>query len=58
MGSLCHVKLMSAPTLARACGWHSFGQATWPARHDPLVGNAGGDAELIPELEFEQTLGW
>ena len=28
------------------------------AGHDPLVGDAGGDAELIPELEFDQTLGW
>ena len=56
MGSLCHVKLMSAPTLARAC--HSFGQATWPAGHERLLGDAGGDAELIPELEFDQTLGW
>ena len=31
---------------------------TAEAGHDPLVGDAGGDAELIPELEFDQTLGW
>jgi len=26
--------------------------------HDQLRHNAGVDAELIPELEFDQTLGW
>ncbi len=28
------------------------------ARHDRLLHNAGVDAEPIPELEFDQTLGW
>ena len=28
------------------------------AGHDRLLHNAGVDAELIPELEFNQTLGW
>ena len=28
------------------------------AGHDRLLHNAGVDAEPIPELEFEQTLGW
>ena len=26
--------------------------------HDRLLHNAGVDADSIPELEFEQTLGW
>lgn len=56
MGSLCYVKLMSAPTLARAC--HSFGQATGPAGHERLLADADADAEPIPELKFDQTLGW
>ncbi len=28
------------------------------AGHDRLLHNAGVDAELIPELDFDQTLGW
>ena len=28
------------------------------AGHDRLGHNAGVDAEPIPELEFDQTLGW
>jgi len=28
------------------------------ARHDRLLHDAGIDAEPIPELEFDQTLGW
>ena len=28
------------------------------AGHDRLLHNAGVDAEPIPELEFDQTLGW
>ncbi len=28
------------------------------AGHDRLLHNAGVDAELIPELEFDQTMGW
>ncbi len=28
------------------------------AVHDRLVAGAGADAEPIPELEFDQTLGW
>ena len=28
------------------------------ARYDQLLHNAGVDAEPIPELEFDQTLGW
>ncbi len=28
------------------------------ARYDDLVADAGGDAELIPELKFDQTSGW
>ena len=28
------------------------------AGHDRLLHNAGVDADSIPELEFEQTLGW
>ena len=27
-------------------------------RHDRLLHNAGVDAEPIPEVEFDQTLGW
>ncbi len=28
------------------------------AGHDRLLHDAGVDTELIPELEFDQTLGW
>ena len=28
------------------------------AEHDRLVVDAGADAEPIPDLEFDQTLGW
>jgi len=28
------------------------------AGHDRLVHNAGVDTEPIPELEYDQTLGW
>ena len=28
------------------------------AEHDRLVADAGADAEPIPDLEFDQTLGW
>ena len=28
------------------------------ARHDRLLHDAAIDGELIPELEFDQTLGW
>ena len=27
-------------------------------RHDPLLHNAGVDAEQFPDLEFDQTVGW
>ena len=33
-------------------------RAAVKAGHDRLVHNAGVDAEPIPELEFDQTLGW
>ena len=31
---------------------------TAEAGHDRLLHNAGVDAEPIPELKFDQTLGW
>ncbi len=31
---------------------------TAEAGHDRLLQNAGVDAEPIPRLEFDQTLGW
>ena len=31
---------------------------TAEAGHDRLEADAGADAELVPELEFDQTLGW
>jgi len=31
---------------------------TAEAGHDRLLHDAGVDAEPIPELEFDQTLGW
>ena len=31
---------------------------TAEAGHDRLLHNAGVDAAPIPELEFDQTLGW
>ena len=33
-------------------------RAAVEARHDRLLHNARVDAEPIPELEFDQTLGW
>ncbi|MFM9999155.1 MAG: hypothetical protein ACKVP1_09625 [Burkholderiaceae bacterium] len=33
-------------------------RAAVEARHDRLLHNAGVDAEPIPELDFDQTLGW
>jgi len=33
-------------------------RAAVEAGHDRLLHNAGVDAEPIPELDFDQTLGW
>ncbi len=33
-------------------------RAAVEAGHDRLLHNAGVDAEPIPELEFDQTMGW
>lgn len=41
---------MSAPVNKR--------RAAVEAGHDRLLHIAGVDAELIPELEFDQTMGW
>ena len=38
--------------------FHQTANLRAEAGHDRLGHNAGGDAEPIPELEFDQTLGW
>ena len=60
--------LLSRETVAVMQGWvHSGGFAVhagvrvapqYSAGHDRLLYIAGVDAEPIPELEFDQTLGW
>ena len=38
--------------------FHQTANQRAEAGHDPLLHIAGVDAEPIPELEFDQTLGW
>ncbi len=50
-----------APEAVEAIRELEFDQtANLPAEagHDRLVADAGADAEPVPELEFDQTLGW
>ncbi len=60
--------LLSRETVAVIQGWVHSGSfavhagvrvaAQYSAGRDRLLHNAGVDAEPIPEMEFDQTLGW
>ncbi len=52
---------LTAPEAVEAIPELEFDQTanlTAEAGHDRLVADVGADAEPIPELDFEQNLGW